>query len=215
MYLSAFILDQHTPAVRQCLANCHDMHRTIMSGFGQYNSDTPRAEAGILYRLDASCKDIKLFVLSKDMPNWENLQKSGFKAIKNSPKDISETIKSLRVNRIFAFDLLANPSKKKAREGQKNSARIPLNTAEEKEKWLQQKALQNGFKIQWMREEGSVKYLSKQGQGRENATHFGVKFRGQLAVTDEALFQNAFENGVGSGKSYGFGMLMLFPASGA
>jgi hypothetical protein len=42
--------------------------------------------------------------------------------------------------------------------------------------------------------------------------HTGVRFRGELTVTDGARFREAFQAGIGAGKAYGMGMLMLFPA---
>ena len=33
MYLTKFSLDPRHPSVRQCLRDCHDMHRTVMKAF--------------------------------------------------------------------------------------------------------------------------------------------------------------------------------------
>lgn len=79
---------------------------------------------------------------------------------------------------------------------------------------MQNKASQNGFTIQWMREDGNVQAYVKQDKNSESTCHCGVNFRGDLTVQNEELFQKAFENGIGSGKLYGFGMLMLFPIGG-
>lgn len=212
MYLSALVLDRHSPAVRQCLANCHDMHRTVMSAFGPSLGDSPREKAGVLYRLDTASNKIKLFVLSKDKPEWDKAVKSGFIPSEGTPKQIDQILTGFKTNRTFSFDILAQPSKKIPQEG-KHSARIPLCTSEAREEWLYRKARQNGFAIQWARQEGSVKYMLNQGQNGEKAAHQGVRFRGELTVMDQELFQKAFKNGIGAGKAYGFGMLMLFPAS--
>jgi CRISPR system Cascade subunit CasE len=87
-----------------------------------------------------------------------------------------------------------------------------LTSPEERGKWLMNKAEQHGFKILWVREDGQSKAFVRKNNGL--AVHTGVKFRGELEIINEDKFQKAFCNGIGAGKAYGMGMLMLFPARG-
>ena len=212
MYLSAFTLDIHSHAVQQCFANSHDMHRTIMSGFGQFNGENPRQTAAVLYRLDTTGREIKLYVTSSDEPVWGDIERQGFHKV--GTKNITEAQKGIVKGGEYVFDLLASPSKKEGREG-KNSRRVPLNTLKERTDWLHSKAEQNGFAIQWVREDGNIRVSVKKEKGAENTYHRGVRFRGRLTVLNEGLVQSAFEKGIGPGKPYGFGLLMLFPSGGA
>jgi CRISPR-associated protein Cas6/Cse3/CasE subtype I-E len=52
----------------------------------------------------------------------------------------------------------------------------------------------------------STIYISKQ---TGNFSLVGTAFEGVLKITDPALFKAAFRKGIGQGKAYGFGMLML------
>ena len=212
MYLSAFNLDRRSNSVRQCLANSHDMHRTIMSGFGQFEGKNPRETAGVLYKLDTTGRDIKLYVSSIEEPIWDYIENMGF--IKIGVKNITEVKESLLKGRIYSFNLLAYPSKKETREG-KISHRLPLKTTEERIEWLNRKAEQNGFEVQWAREDENINVYVKQSKNGVSTIHSGVRFRGVLYVQNEELFQKAFKEGVGAGKSYGFGMLILFAVGGA
>ena len=206
MYLSSFLLDMSCPSVRQCLSNAHDMHRSIMSGFGDMNSVEPRKDQGVLYRLWPNDREMKLYVLTHGLPDWSHLS-VGF-SLQKGPKDISATVDSLSAGRHLSFDLIAVASKKQSREGE-NSRRLFLVNEEARAQWLSRKAEQNGFTVLWVREEGQVKAFLR-GKGKD-AVNTGVRFRGELCIVDAKLFQNAFCNGIGPGKAYGMGLLMLYP----
>lgn len=208
MILSYFFLDSRRPEVRQCLANAHDMHRSIMSGFLDISSATPRRDHGVLYRLMPKKQRVELYVLSREYPDWTHMS-AGFSLV-DEPKDITSTVDSLRNGRHFGFDIVAVASKKQA-SGGINSRRVFLPTSEERYQWLLRKAEQNGFSVIWAREEGQVKSFVRAKKGYREAVHTGVRFRGELVVTDDNAFQEAFCNGIGAGKAYGMGMLMLFP----
>jgi len=205
MYLSEFTLDRKSPSVRQCLQNAQDMHRNVMSGFG----DDEGSHMNVLYRLFELKKDIKLYVLSPIIPNWDPIQTNGFH-LRESPKDLGFISAQTKVGRVYGFDLLCIPAKKEPREGM-NSRRVILKTSDERLQWLTRKAMQNGFSLNWAREDGYQKVMVKRNQESDQAWHSGVRFRGELTVTDVELFVSAFKKGIGAGKVYGFGMLLLFP----
>lgn len=208
--LSSFKLNMRSPSIRQCLYNAHDMHRSIMSGFVHTETPNAREEKGVLYRLIPGERDLSLYVMSKEYPDWSKLSE-GFIPVPGSPKDINGITKSFVSGSGFRFDLLAAASKKVPRENA-NSRRVMLTSPEERGKWLMNKAEQHGFKILWVREDGQSKAFVRKNNGL--AVHTGVKFRGELEIINEDKFQKAFCNGIGAGKAYGMGMLMLFPARG-
>ncbi len=212
MFISAFILDRRSASVRQCLRNAQDMHRNIMSGFGNNGSNSEGSRLGVLYRLVDSGTDIKLYVLSPVLPNWNSFEEKGF-YIEDTPKEVSYVSSVTGAGNRFGFDLLCIPSKKEKREG-KNSRRILLKTEEERVEWLRKKAEQNGFSLLWVREEGGSKVMVKTKHSSTEAWHGGIRFRGELVVLDAALFSKAFQKGIGAGKAYGFGMLLLLPPRG-
>ncbi len=208
MYLSCFTLDIADPSVRQCLRDAHDMHRCVMSGFLDIQQPDARSAAQVLYRLEGEAP-VKLYVLSSPRPDWSGL-KPGFRSMPQSPKPLDMTA-ALSDGRRLGFDLVAIPAKKVGDEG-KNSRRVFLRDAGDRLEWLTRKAEQSGFHLLWCREDGQRRATVSARAGAGPAVHTGVRFRGELTVTDGARFREAFQAGIGAGKAYGMGMLMLFPA---
>ena len=200
MYLSRIDLHLSSPAVRQALRNCQDMHRTLMKGF-----DCGREEAGMLYRVIRTDDAIFVYVQSTKRPQWERIEKSGYQCTRM--QDISALPEKLLQGTVLRFSLLACPSKKVKGEG-KNSQRVLLRGAEERLEWLTREGEKHGFSLLEAHESAKEEKIS----GKKNSGEFflaGVPFEGVLRITDEAIFQNAFKQGIGPEKAYGFGMLML------
>jgi CRISPR system Cascade subunit CasE len=208
MYLSCLELDYRNPAVRQCLKNCQDMHRTIMKAMPQYDAGPARQTGSVLYRVmdkdDRTC----VYVLCNEKPDWQQIAAQGFSS--KLPKDVSGIVKAFLPGARFTFDLAACPAKKQSvPDG--NSKRVFLSSEEERRGWLDRKAEQNGFRVDWVREEGQVKQFGAHGGENGGAMwHTGVRFRGKLTVIDQQAFAKAFAGGIGAGKAYGFGLLLLF-----
>lgn len=208
MYLSCFTLDVADASVRQCLRDAHDMHRSIMSGFPFVQEEEARLKAQALYRLEGDGPS-KLYVLSACRPDWSRL-KPGFRPMAGSPKNLEAMTSALTAGSRLRFDLLAIPAKKTGMEG-RNSKRVFLGDVEERVQWLKRKAEQSGFELVWCREEGQRRSVVAARAGTQSAVHTGMRFCGELIVTDDARFREAFQSGIGAGKAYGMGMLMLFP----
>ncbi|MDW7656796.1 MAG: type I-E CRISPR-associated protein Cas6/Cse3/CasE [Bacillota bacterium] len=211
MYLSCLELDFKNPAVRQCLKNCVDMHRTIMKAFPAYNNkNQARKEGEILYRILANDACVKVFILSRDWPEWDKIKADGFSA--KVPIETTPLVNKFNAGSVFNFDIAACPTKKIDTDG-KNSRRVSLRTAQERQLWMTRKAEQYGFNLTWLTEDEQIKSWGKSSNKANAMWHNGVHFRGQLVVTDPATFTNAFYSGIGPGKAYGFGMMLLFSAS--
>lgn len=208
MYLSCFQLNIADPSVRQCLRNAHDMHRSVMSGFSDIPQPEARSVAQVLYRLEGEAP-VKLYVLSASRPDWSRL-KPGFCPVACSPKNLDGMAGTFSIGRRLGFDLVAIPAKKIGGDG-KNSRRVFLSEADDRLEWLTRKAEQSGFSLLWCREEGQRRAIVSDRAGSGSAVHTGVRFRGELTVTDCERFRGAFQAGIGAGKAYGMGMLMLFP----
>ena len=211
MFLSCLELDYRSPSVRQCIKNCQDMHRTIMKAMPNYECSNAREQDSVLYRIISKQNKTFIYVLCKDKPDWQRISGQGFKF--EQPKDVSGLNKVFVPGACFTFDLVACTAKKQSvPEG--NSKRVFLKNDEERINWLNRKAEQNGFKVGWVREEGTIKEFGVHTDDRGSEMwHMGVRFRGELIITDKDAFLKAFTGGIGPGKAYGFGMLMLFKAN--
>lgn len=117
----------------------------------------------------------------------------------------------------YRFDLLANPTRKLMKiDGNgiptKNGRRQAYLRPQEQMEWLKRKGDLGGFRIL------DVPPLELEKAQRLTFTrnhkmgsHFAVKFRGVLKVSDRLRFRKVFRQGIGSAKGFGFGMLMLEP----
>ncbi len=172
----------------------------------------PDAARDFLLRLDWLADGCRLYVLcghKPSRPDWCPAAAWGVK----------EIAPSFLQHDAYAFDLVANPTRKVhafAADGSrtKNSKRLALVHEDEQRRWLAGKAQQHGFRLDEaaplaIDEIGSHLFVRKAKTG----THFGVRFRGTLHVVDRERFIHAFHRGIGSAKAFGFGMLLLQPIS--
>ncbi|MDD4079930.1 MAG: type I-E CRISPR-associated protein Cas6/Cse3/CasE [Eubacteriales bacterium] len=209
MYLSSIHLRLDMPSVRQCLADAQDMHRNIMNLFGQEFESQARKRLGIVYRMYKTPGGIRLYLLSADRPDESRLP-PGFDMPEPS-KDLAGVVKNFAAGQSYRFDLLASPVKKVAAEG-KNSKRVFLTDPKQRLDWLNRKAAVAGFRVDWVREQGTETVRAALKKKDAAITCMGVQFVGLLTVTDEKAFTKAYSEGIGVQKAYGFGLLLLAPA---
>ncbi|MBW2329900.1 MAG: type I-E CRISPR-associated protein Cas6/Cse3/CasE [Deltaproteobacteria bacterium] len=191
----------------------------------------PDAKRDFLTRIDQLEGAFRLWVLAQrkpQRPKWCPL--NGFA--------IKEIAASFLSHRYYAFDLRANPVKTIVQRGpngerllrpngkRKNGKRIPLVKHDELRAWLERKGkvrcrdkdtdldIPGGFRIvnEKPLEISPVveSHFRKKGH---SAYHGGVQFRGTLEVTERDNFVATYQFGVGSAKSFGFGLLLLAPVN--
>ncbi len=112
----------------------------------------------------------------------------------------------------FKFELKANPTVKKWREGRKHGTRVGIYTREDLLSWLERKGKEAGFTLEAAEASPPVNqpFVKKGRRGN----HKRVDYRGVLAVGDPEKFSAAFRRGIGPAKAFGFGMLVLKPIGG-
>ena len=203
MYRSKLTLDLLDPSVQQALRNANDMHRNIMKAFDDLPSDSPRADHSVLYSVMDYMGKPAVYVISQTKPDWSRVR--GFSPI-DEPMDISGLRDKFGEGGVFGFRLFASPTKKVAREG-KLSSRVFLKTPDERCQWLQRQAEKFGFELISFSEDNESKVTGKKRDMQINYT--GVHFTGVLKIADPDLFWKAYCEGIGSGKAYGLGMLMI------
>jgi CRISPR system Cascade subunit CasE len=162
-----------------------------------------------LSRCDLSTDHVDLFLISAAVPqrpDW--CAEAQWKSRPVAP-DFPQP-------RRYQFCLTANPTKKirtgTRGEVTKNGRRIALETSEELQDWLQRKGRAGGFKVLGTPELYGLG--PRQGQRRQRRlVHAAVDFQGLLEVTDVELFRRSWRQGLGSAKAFGYGLLLLFPAT--
>ncbi len=208
MYISQLILDPRARVVLEDLADPYQLHRTVMSGFSR---ELPVSER-VLYRLDMQRSEPQLSILvqSHTLPNWDVLSQRGYLL---RPAAVKTLALQPTAGQVFWFRLAANPTKRLRAEGKNDGARIGLVREEDQLTWLNRKGEQHGFQVLATQTTKIVQadgWKFKKGQNHRIRQH-AVRFDGRLQVTDVEIFTRALENGVGSGKGFGFGLLSLAP----
>ena len=200
MYLIRVELERRRPEVRQALADCQKMHRLVAGLFG-----TSRQENDILYRTNILADQVHLYFYASRPAPEETARR-----YRTAQRDITPWVTGLRPGQYLRFDLIAAPSKKVAEAGQKNSRRRILREPSQRLDWLERKAAQSGFAICQVEELEQVHASGKHPAERGGIMyHDAYHYQGILRITDPDAFHSALRKGIGPGKAYGFGMMMV------
>jgi CRISPR system Cascade subunit CasE len=206
MYLSSLKLDPLKWESRQLRINPYTLHQAIYRAFPDKNSGGP---GRVLYRLDTNRNGtINLLVQSENNPNWDKAEMLN--------KCLDEPIKSrifspkMKSGQRLYFRLRTNPTKRLGKSADKDHGkRVGIYKEEEQLKWLERKAKLSGFNVLNCKlvPEGITAF--KKDNTEENIKHNAVCFEGVLEVNNPDIFINNLENGIGSAKGFGFGLLSI------
>ena len=192
MHLSRITLGK-SQAAQLNLSDAYAWHQKLWEAFPGHDGE--RRE--FLFRVDDAGRDFRVFLLSTPEPappSWGYWE----------PKKVAE---SFLAHDGYRFQLRANPTMRRSSDRR----RLAIYSENGLRDWIQRKARQHGFQLQ-----GETllvgapidEFFVKKGRGGK---HVSVDFQGALAVTDRDAFRDAFTNGIGSAKAFGFGLLMLQP----
>ena len=217
LYLTQILL-AHDTAYKAGLRDSYDWHQKIWRAFPGRDGGT----RDFLTRLDPLDERLRLLVLSQTRPtrpDWCPVPAWQSKEIPPSFLD----------GTAYRFSLVANPTRKtrpRDAEGKpmEKSQRVFITHREDRAgtedgavrpgllSWFARKAEAHGFRVPDPAQLRTVprprQYFIKQGKA---GLHGGVEFQGDLWVTEPEKFREAFVNGIGSAKAFGFGMLVLAP----
>lgn len=230
MFLSRLILNPRHNRTQSELAHPYEMHRTICKAWESIDSER------ILWRAESDQpKSVNVLVQSLTAPDWSRLQsQKGYLMGIDGPKQVDFT--GLQSGQVLRFRLRANPTKRihqvtKGSEDLKGK-RVGLLRESEQIDWLMRKGMERekgapgGFEILTkevrgnggdstaiprleIRNEGKVSGLKRKENNRHRMTHLAVRFDGLLRVTDTDAFRETLRCGIGTAKSFGFGLLSI------
>jgi CRISPR system Cascade subunit CasE len=235
VFLSKLILNARDRRARGDLAQPYELHRTLWRAF-------PEGDPGrVLFRVEADRLGggPAVLVQSDHRPRWERLEERGQRYLL-APPQFKEFNPSFVGGQRLRFRLKANPTKKVAslsraerlagaggRDGHtKNGRRAALLREEDQVAWLLHKGEEGGFGVPggWVMN-GDVPRVPnfrvdvipegwvRCGKGGHTEGRFyAIRFEGLLEVIDPGLFLETLQDGVGSAKGFGFGLLSLAPA---
>lgn len=221
LFLSRLFLNPRSREVHRDLSDCQAFHQRLLSAYPAAASGSPRAEFGLLYRVDFDGTTGSPVVLAQSgtRPDWYSLPFDYLhpQSCSANPdlKSIEGVYDGIREGTMLRFRLRANPTRRE----NATRKRIELSREEDQIAWLHRKGTAGGFELAGVRiQRGDV--LGAKQTGRRAAVDcprltFGtVVFDGLLEVTDTTAFLGALRAGIGSGKAYGFGLLSVAPAGG-
>lgn len=222
IYLAKLAINLQEREGRRDITNCHQLHRTVMSAFGDSAPGIPaRKDKNILFRIiPGNGAQASLYVQSNVAPDVSRWEQKRHLTVDRSYKDgymhVPEPVRIFPPEILLNFNLLACAAKKtggttrqERLNGQKtNSRRIGLTNPESRLDWLHKKAPQGGFQLISVYENGSRTIIGMKPDGTK-IIHVGTCFRGLLKVHDSGQFVECLQTGFGAGKAHGLGLLMV------
>ena len=202
MYLTKIDLPSQDRRILRALNDCQQLHQMIM---GLFESD--RKSSGVLYRIREDGHALSVYLYSNRPVHRERLLPG---MCLSGERDLTPWLNDMVEGQVWRFDLLAFPAKKVVQDGAKNSQRRVLRTLEERCAWLMRKGEQNGFQLLNVQELEGGQRTGRHSQERGGRMYLDqYHYQGTLQITNGAQFRRAVTDGIGPGKSYGLGMLLL------
>ncbi|MFC7338391.1 type I-E CRISPR-associated protein Cas6/Cse3/CasE [Haloferula chungangensis] len=209
LHLARIVLPYETAAKRG-IHDPYHWHQRAWDAFPGREKDT----RNFLTRIDQKEQGWQLLLLSSwhpERPDWcpDHPQNWGVKAIADS----------FLTHDRYRFSIRANPVIKRvqrnaAGERIRSNKREPLRTPGELLPWLERQAESHGFELIGTPRIDQTDHLHfSRAKDQRHGVHHLVDFSGILRPIDPISFRQAFEDGIGPAKAFGFGMLCLSPLS--
>ncbi|MCR4764224.1 MAG: type I-E CRISPR-associated protein Cas6/Cse3/CasE [Lachnospiraceae bacterium] len=202
MYLARIDMELSAPRVRAALVDSQKMHRLLT---GLYQNS--RHDVSLLYRVKPNGRVVSVYQYANSPIKKENIS-SGMSLV--GERCLDEWLDSMQAGQTWRFDLVTMPFKKERRDDSGNSRRRMIRDEEERLEWLFRKAEQNGFSIlevqEFKDEKMNIYHPSDKG-GKMVMDSY--RYTGSMTIKDASAFRKAVQEGIGPGKAYGLGMLLL------
>lgn len=227
MYLAEAIIPYET-ATKMGFHTPWDWHQALWACFpGVGEPAHSRVEQQFLSRLDQLERGQRALLLSRDQPvrpTW----------CPSTAWRVREVDEGFLSHARYDFSLIANPTvtrvdpDRKARRREdgtvlknSNSRRVPILKEEELIVWIEQQAARRGFRLD-SRSSLGITTLPRQMFAKEAARDSGprpitlhrVRFDGVLSISDASLFREEWTRGIGRGRAFGNGFLVIIPKKG-
>ena len=180
----------------------YSLHRVVYSLFEDRRTEAEKSASvpsGFLYADKGGDSNGRLILLLSDR---EPL-KPEHGMLESKPVDE----KFLAFDR-YRFDVLINPTKR----DNKSRKIIALRDRDEIAEWFINKAPASwGFTVYSATLQVKILQVKQFVKQTHSVTHGGAELTGELEVVDRSLFIKSFQQGIGRGKAFGFGLLQIAP----
>ncbi|MFB7900512.1 type I-E CRISPR-associated protein Cas6/Cse3/CasE [Streptomyces xiamenensis] len=231
-HLTKLVLNPVSRSVQSDLRNSTALHRRIMKLFPDGLGDTPRARAGVLFRLETDGIGTPTILLqSRVAPDTSQLP-AGYTTAAQT-RDMQALLTALRPGLHVRYRLVGNAVRRCGRnstDGRWKQA-IPLRGVEADHWWID-RATAAGLIIHtvtsettdpltgWHRSKNTQPASSTTARRRADGLaetqavpHHAARFEGTAAIRDADALRHSLLQGIGRSKSYGCGLLSLAPAT--
>jgi CRISPR system Cascade subunit CasE len=180
----------------------YSLHRVVYSLFEDRRTEEEKnasVPSGFLYADKGGDSNGRLILLLSD----QEPRKPEHGMLESKPVDE----KFLAFDR-YRFDVLINPTKR----DNKSRKIIALRDRDEIAEWFINKAPASwGFTVSSATLQVKILQVKKFVKQAHSVTHGGAELTGELEVVDRSLFIKSFQQGIGRGKAFGFGLLQIAP----
>ncbi len=203
MFLSQLLINlRHRPA-RRDLSDRYELHRTLLCAF----TEQLPPEERVLYRVEQARRQpyVTILVQSQELPDWQKAERLSDPRYLCKLPEVRTVEPQVSEGSRLPFRLQANPTVKRA------GKRHAVLAEDELAGWLQRKGETHGFAVKPLNVR-SVKLGKLHGKRRKQTWHV-VQFEGVLQVSEPGAFVESLQNGIGSAKAFGCGLLSVpYPA---
>lgn len=212
---------QH-PLTRILLTDVDLRHKLVMTGFAYaLDNGAPevRASHGVLHAVQTDSLTVKIITQALIQPDFSQIAEEPW-CLGGEPKPYTAPL-NYRAGTRLRFQIDANPVHSPNPGPDRRGKIAPVLGTGNQLAWLTRRGERHGFTVQqatadrpkvWRSESLSPPVRERDHPGNRFALHV-VRFTGTLTVTDPAAFATAVLAGIGPGKSYGCGLLLLAPTS--
>lgn len=217
IWLTRIVPAPRSPEARRDLTGnttAMNLHRRLMSLYPADAGPDPRAQFGVLFRIDDTPAGPHILLQSTHQPDLTQLP-NGYGTTQSRPLD--DLLDALKPGLTIRYRCAASPVRKPGattRALYKLPAVIPLTAAHADEWWSRQAdtaGLQPLTLYSHPLDTAHATRVPTTG-APQRIRHARTRFDGTAAITDPDLLRQKITEGIGRGKAYGCGLLSIAPA---
>ncbi|GIG70555.1 type I-E CRISPR-associated protein Cas6/Cse3/CasE [Phytomonospora endophytica] len=193
-------------AVQRLLDDAGALHNALMRLVPDGLGDHPRAQTGLLYRVEQHTRTPQILAQTTVEPDISRLDKR--LADQVAVRDLTGFLTGLRNGNRVRYRITANPTKRHGRSANDGKAgKLYVVSGALAERWWTDRAAEGGLDVR------SVEYRKlPEIRVRAKGSHAAAQFDGGAVITDADHVRAMITDGLGRAKSYGCGLLSLGPA---
>lgn len=204
LHTAALVLNRAHSQVRRDRGRRADMHKTVMRLIGDNLGPEPRSQMNLMWNLDTSGEHDILVVQATTELRTENLPDRYATSIE--PVPVSDLMDTITAGGHYSYLIAANPTAVVTDNGHKYRVALYEDDANT---WWERRSAEAGLELVGPAQMTAHEPAKLHGKGK--ALLHLVEFTGTAVVTDPELVRHSVAVGLGRGKAYGAGLLLLAP----